>query len=43
MRDMVLWDFGASLSTQTVSNKFIGKLYTVRVDPMTCNNDVNKT
>ncbi|KAG3051634.1 hypothetical protein PC128_g21657 [Phytophthora cactorum] len=44
MRDMVLWDLGVSLGTQTIINKLIGKLYTlkqVRVEPMTCNNDVN--
>ncbi|KAG2789575.1 hypothetical protein PC129_g17950 [Phytophthora cactorum] len=44
MRDMVLWDLGVSLGTQTIINKLIGKLYTLkqlRVEPMTCNNDVN--
>ncbi|KAG3093566.1 hypothetical protein PI124_g18842 [Phytophthora idaei] len=30
MRDMVLWDFGVNLSTQTTSSKIIGKLYMVK-------------
>ncbi|KAG3010440.1 hypothetical protein PC121_g15865 [Phytophthora cactorum] len=45
MRDMVRFDFGVELSTSTISNKLIGKLYTiknVRVEPMTCNNAANK-
>lgn len=45
MRDMVRFDFGVELSTSTISKRLIGKLYTtkqVRVEPMTCNSEVNK-
>ncbi|KAG2823673.1 hypothetical protein PC129_g11730 [Phytophthora cactorum] len=42
---MVRFDFGVELSTSTISNQLIGKLYTiknVRVEPMTKNNAANK-
>uniref|UniRef100_H3GWB2 Tc1-like transposase DDE domain-containing protein n=1 Tax=Phytophthora ramorum TaxID=164328 RepID=H3GWB2_PHYRM len=41
MRDMVRFDFGVDLSTSTISNKLIGKVYTIK-QPMTCNNNANK-
>ncbi|KAG3151915.1 hypothetical protein C6341_g16398 [Phytophthora cactorum] len=40
---MVLWDFGVSLSIQTISNKLFGNLNMIRPEPMTCNNGMNKT
>ncbi|KAE9262446.1 hypothetical protein PR003_g33538, partial [Phytophthora rubi] len=46
MKDMVAYDFGVDISTSTISRKLIGMLYTVkqvRVEPMTCNNEQNKT
>ncbi|OWY95695.1 hypothetical protein PHMEG_00034234 [Phytophthora megakarya] len=45
MKDMVRFDFGVGLSTSTISNKLTAKVDTtkqVRVEPMTCNSDVNK-
>ncbi|POM66839.1 Hypothetical protein PHPALM_17242 [Phytophthora palmivora] len=45
MRDMVRFNFSVELSTSMICNKLIGKLYTikqVRVEPITCNSDVNK-
>ncbi|POM69460.1 Hypothetical protein PHPALM_14249 [Phytophthora palmivora] len=39
------FNFGVELSTSTISNKLIGKLYTIKqvhVEPITCNNDANK-
>ncbi|KAG2833723.1 hypothetical protein PC118_g5458 [Phytophthora cactorum] len=45
VKDMIRFDFGVDISTSTISDRLIGMLYTlkqVRVEPMTCNNEVNK-
>ncbi|KAG3004083.1 hypothetical protein PC128_g21941 [Phytophthora cactorum] len=45
MKSMIRFDFGVDISTSTISDRLIGMLYTlkqVRVEPMTCNNEVNK-
>uniref|UniRef100_H3GPF7 Tc1-like transposase DDE domain-containing protein n=1 Tax=Phytophthora ramorum TaxID=164328 RepID=H3GPF7_PHYRM len=46
MKAMILFDFGVNISTSTISDRLLGMLYTlkqVRVEPQTCNNEVNKT
>uniref|UniRef100_H3GYN8 Tc1-like transposase DDE domain-containing protein n=1 Tax=Phytophthora ramorum TaxID=164328 RepID=H3GYN8_PHYRM len=46
MKGMVSYDFCVHISTSTISDKLIDMLYTVkqvRVEPMTCNNEQNKT
>ncbi|KAG3248645.1 hypothetical protein PI124_g6673 [Phytophthora idaei] len=45
MKGMIRFDFGVDISTSTISDRLVGMLYTlkqVRVEPMTCNNEVNK-